>query len=110
MSIWEGAWEPTGIAASSVAARAVVRLRSGRLIALVREGGGGGGGHRLDWGVVRVHLYGKRYLRRVLDEFWCASGLLVLRQRFWLFSKQWHIRPNERSTVQISVANAFAIP
>ena len=44
MSAWEGAWEPTGIAASSVAARAVARLRSGRLIALVREGGGGGGG------------------------------------------------------------------
>lgn len=41
--MWDSAWEPTGIAAASVSPRALVRLRSGRLIALMRAAGGGGG-------------------------------------------------------------------
>ena len=34
--MWESAWEPTGIAAASLSSRALVRLRSGRLVALFR--------------------------------------------------------------------------
>jgi nitrite reductase/ring-hydroxylating ferredoxin subunit len=37
---WESAWEPTGIASAAVSSRALVRLRSGRLVALVRGGPG----------------------------------------------------------------------